>query len=564
MDDTGGERIESVSASSTDEFERGVLENAPEVIVALDRAGTVSYANSATERILGYSPDDLVGRPGTTLIPDRFHADRSDSIRSYLGADGSRAEPIENDGAADAANGTADATDEETGPRRSGADVPLVHAAGHEVPVLISVREGVIGGDPVLVCVCRRPPDQRAVERRLRERKRDIEALHGVATDLGACATPDEVYDTVIRAVERILRYDFALVDAAVDGVLVPKAVSSNLSGEGYYEETPVDAEDNAAAEAYRTGESSVIDDLREHEAAPADSEFRSVLTVPIGDVGLFQSASKAVDAFDEHDRRAVELLAAHARARLSQLDVESRLRQRTEELERQNERLEEFASIVSHDLRNPMNVARGRLELARAACEVSDDAADQFEAVENAHDRMAELIDDVLALARQGATDVDPEPVSIRTVAEETWTTVETRDATLSVEDDGTVHADPTRLQQLIENLFRNSVEHGSTSSRAEPDDSVEDDSTSSASPTDGLRVRVGLIDDGFYVADNGPGISADDRGAVFESGYSTTADGTGFGLAIVEGIADAHGWSVAVAESESGGARFEFVAGE
>ena len=558
MDETGEERIESTPASDSRGFARGLLENAPEAIVALDQTGTISYVNPATERILGYTPEDLTGRPGTTLIPDRFHAERSTDLRSYLGPD-SKGVSAANRERTRADDRGPEAQTERTGPHESaagtdensplwgGADVPLVHAAGHEEPVLVSVREGTIAGETVLVCVCRRPPDRESVERRLRERKREIEALHGVATDLGACGTPDEVYDTVIRAVERILRFDFAIVDAVVDGVLVPKAVSSNLGGEGYYEETPVDAEDNVAAEAYRTGESSVIDDLREHDAAPADSEFRSVLTVPIGDVGLFQSASKAVGAFDEHDLRAVELLAAHARARLTQLDVESRLRRRTEELERQNERLEEFASIISHDLRNPMNVAQGRLELARAACaNVGDDAAEQFEAVEKAHDRMAELINDVLALAKRGAGDVDPESVSLRTVAEETWTTVETGDATLSVESDGTIDADPNRLQQLLENLYRNTVEHSSVDSQ-----------TGSGE----FRVRVGIADTGFYVADDGPGIPADKRDSVFETGYTTRSDGTGFGLSIVKGIADAHGWSVTIVESDSGGARFEFV---
>ena len=64
-------------------------------------------------------------------------------------------------------------------------------------------------------------------------------------------------------------------------------------------------------------------------------------------------------------------------------------------------------------------------------------------------------------------------------------------------------------------------------------------------------------LADGGFAVADDGPGIPADDRDRVFESGY-TTGDGTGLGLAIVKTIAEAHGWTVSVTESDAGGARF------
>jgi signal transduction histidine kinase len=75
-------------------------------------------------------------------------------------------------------------------------------------------------------------------------------------------------------------------------------------------------------------------------------------------------------------------------------------------------------------------------------------------------------------------------------------------------------------------------------------------------------VTVTVGdLADDaGFFVADDGPGIPPDERETVFEAGHSTAPDGTGFGLAIVDGIADAHGWTVRVTDSATGGARFEF----
>jgi len=73
-------------------------------------------------------------------------------------------------------------------------------------------------------------------------------------------------------------------------------------------------------------------------------------------------------------------------------------------------------------------------------------------------------------------------------------------------------------------------------------------------------VTVTVGSLEDGFYVADDGPGIPEADREKVFESGYSTDGDGTGLGLAIVRRIAQAHGWDVTLTTSESGGARFEF----
>ncbi len=212
--------------------------------------------------------------------------------------------------------------------------------------------------------------------------------------------------------------------------------------------------------------------------------------------------------------------------------------KERERELERQNDRLEEFASIVSHDLRNPLNVARGYVELAE---ETKSD--EHFERVDEALERMADIVDDVLTLARQGRSLEEAVPVSLADAAEDAWRNVTTRDATLETDDPPTLDADPTRLGSLLENLFGNAVEHGGR----------------------GVTVTVGElgVDDGtgFYVADDGVGIPPEHREVVFESGETFSEDGTGFGLSIVEDIAQAHGWRIELTESEAGGARFEFA---
>jgi len=206
-------------------------------------------------------------------------------------------------------------------------------------------------------------------------------------------------------------------------------------------------------------------------------------------------------------------------------------------ELERQNERLEEFASVISHDLRNPLNVAEGHLEMAM---EEYDD--EHLEAVAEAHGRIEMLVEDLLTLARQGKQIEAPEPVELARLVEECWRNVETGDATLDVETASTVMADESRLEQLLENLFRNAIEHGG----------------------EAVTVTVGDREGGFYVEDDGPGIPAAEREQVLESGYSTKDEGTGFGLSIVQTVAEAHGWEVSVTDGASGGARFEFSTGE
>ena len=229
------------------------------------------------------------------------------------------------------------------------------------------------------------------------------------------------------------------------------------------------------------------------------------------------------------------------------------RLRRANAQLRAQNERLDEFASIVGHDLRNPLNTLSISLELAE---ETGDE--EHFERTTRSVDRMERLIDDLLALARQGESAGEPEPVSLAAVTDDAQDTVETGDATVTVTEDLTVRADRSRLRQLLENLLRNAVEHGSPNSRGEiPEHPIQYAGT--------VTITVGAIDDrGFYVADDGPGIPDDERSQIFETGYSTAGSGSGIGLAIVKRIVDAHDWEITVTDSEAGGARFEITAVE
>ncbi len=234
---------------------------------------------------------------------------------------------------------------------------------------------------------------------------------------------------------------------------------------------------------------------------------------------------------------------------------------QRTQrvQLERQNERLERFASLVSHDLRNPLQVADASLELAREA----DDPDPHHDRIADSHRRMDTIIDDVLELARQGQSTTETEPVDLASLADAAWESVDTGDATLRNDLTGSVDADPPRLQRVFENLFRNAVEHGSTSPPSQTQENAVEHAESAPTVTVGLLSNpegalVDLDRQGFFVADDGPGVPEDDREAVFEWGYSE-GGGTGLGLAIVRSIVEAHGWEVTAVEGPNGGARFE-----
>jgi signal transduction histidine kinase len=190
---------------------------------------------------------------------------------------------------------------------------------------------------------------------------------------------------------------------------------------------------------------------------------------------------------------------------------------------------------------------------LARDECD-----SEHLDAVARAHERMDTLIADLLTLAREGDRVSETDPVRLAAVVESCWETVETADATLTVEDDLWLRADESRLRQLVENLVRNAVEHGgedvAITVGALDGGKGGGEGTASDGAVDARTDEVG-----FFVEDDGPGIPEGERDRVFDAGYSTSHEGTGFGLRIVEQVATAHGWSVRVTAGRDGGARFE-----
>ncbi|UPW00281.1 PAS domain S-box protein [Halorussus gelatinilyticus] len=238
--------------------------------------------------------------------------------------------------------------------------------------------------------------------------------------------------------------------------------------------------------------------------------------------------------------------------------DVTER-KERERRLERQNKRLESFASMLAHELRNPVTI--GQIYGQRLP---SDEAPEAVEYVTDAFDRIEDMIDVLLVLARGGDAVGESEPVALADVAREAWEQVNAPDATLTVATDRVLLADETYVRHLFENLLENAVEHGSTSPRPADENAVERGSEGAAADEDaGLTVTVGDVPTGFYVADDGVGIPPEDRETVFEVGYTTAESegGIGVGLTFVAELVETYEWECAVTESEAGGARFEFT---
>ena len=380
----------------------------------------------------------------------------------------------------------------------------------------------------------------RDVTRRTRYERR-LNDLHETTRELMMLSSPPGIASLASEAVTDLLDLPlngFHLYDERT-GELVPVAWSE--TAEAVVGVPPTFSKGEGLVwETFEAGEPRVFDDLQAVDGVyNPETEIRSEIQLPLGSHGIFVVGALEPGAFDETDVSLAKLFATNIETALDRAADERALKQRERELQQRNDQLNQFANVLSHDLRNPLNVASGRVELLDV-----DSGDDNLEAIRRAHSRMEALIDDTLTLARHGDPIGETTAVPVADTARAAWSQVETPDARLEVDLDLELDADESRLQQLFENLFRNAAEHGGT----------------------GVTVRVGELDDGagFYVEDDGGGIPPDDRASVFDHGFSTTTDGTGFGLAIVQQIVHAHDWEIAVAASESGGARFEIRGGD
>jgi len=529
----------------------GLLDGLPDPVLVVDGDGVIRFANERVKHTLGYTPADLEGETVEHLLHPEDVEPHVILRETYM---------------------------KDPKPRSlgSGLDLYALRADGTEVPVSVSLGPFEHDGETHILTTVVDVTTERAREAELHRRTRTLAALHQAtqkllkATDweLGAEAAVDYVEDVLglpiaavwIRDEDHDTLHPVAWTETAV--AIVGDHPSFDLD------------DDSLVARAFSRGEAEYIPDTHdEPNRQNPETSIRSEFIVPLGRYGVLIVGSPEPDDFDEADRTVARLWGATITMVFVRVQREKQLRSRETEIARERDRLEEFAGVVSHDLRNPLNVAAGRLQLAR---EETD--SEHLEAIERSLTRMEAIIEDVLTLAREGDGIDEMEPVPLAALAEECWTNVDTEGATLSAAGDITVLADRNRLARILENLFRNAIEHGGNDGRADgtadggradgtaddgrADGTADDGRADEGSGADTLAIEVGpLADgDGFYVADDGEGIDPEIRDQVFEPGVTTNPDGTGFGLRIVAEIARAHGWSVSIVDADAGGARFEF----
>jgi light-regulated signal transduction histidine kinase (bacteriophytochrome) len=222
-------------------------------------------------------------------------------------------------------------------------------------------------------------------------------------------------------------------------------------------------------------------------------------------------------------------------------------LREALAELERSNADLEQFASILAHDLAAPLRVIRGFADLlqSRTGERLEPDEQAHLARIVHQAELMQAMIDALRAYARVGGAQIARQEIDtnvlVADILERLQPVVDERGAAVSVDDLPAVSADPSQLGQVFQNLLDNALKHAG---RERPEIRV-----SAAGGSEGTT---------FTIADNGAGVPPERRERMFEMfTRGSTDDDTehmGVGLAICRTLVHRHGGRIWIEDGQPG----------
>ena len=453
------------------DWHQTLIEQVNDLITVVDTEGTITYVSPAVTRVLGYDPEELVGHEGYEFVHPEDQERNAEALETVL-SNPSTSKTIE---------------------------VRFHHADGSwrwiEATMQNRVDDDVIDG---ILVSSRDITERKAYEAEAQKFAEEYEALLN--------NVEDAIFLINVEADDADTRFEFERLSPSYER-------QTGLTTEEVRGQTPreVFGEDQGAALAsnyHRCVNAGEPISYQEELQVDDDARFWQTKIAPVvsgGEVTRLVGVTRNVTDRVERERQ----------------------------LRQQNERLDEFASVISHDLRNPLGVAQGRATILAEQIE-----SEHLDVLLGNLTRMESIVEDTLTLARQGNTISDTESINLTDIVGKCWANIDTDEAAIEIVDETTFQADPDRLQHVFENLFRNAAEHGGAD----------------------VTVRVGSHDHGgIYVEDDGPGIPVEKRDEVLEPGYSSACGGTGFGLTIVKRIVEAHGWALSITDGTDGGARFE-----
>ena len=491
--------------AAEDRFRR-LLELAPDAMILVDRTGRMTLVNSQTQRLFGYTEAELLGQPVEMLVPDGVRAGHAAHRAAYAAAPRTRA-------------------------MGSGLSLAGRRKDGTEFPVEISLAPMETEDGLLVMSAIRDVTERRQAEGALRTSEAKFRRLLELAPDAIVIVDPDGRMTLVNSQAQRLFGYaEQEMLGQPVE-LLVPDRVRvGHVAHRARYMAEPRTrpmGSGLALAGRRKDGTEFPV----EISLAPMDSEDGMLVISVIRDVT---------------DRRAAE-------NRISTLN--SDLERRVAELAAVNRELESFSYSVSHDLRAPLRSIDGFSQalLEEYGEALTGDGQDYLRRVRAATQRMGELIDDLLNLARVTRREMRNEPVNLSALANAIVAQLQKnepdRTVTASVQDDLVAHGDPQLLRLVLENLLGNAWKFTGKEPAA--------------------RIEFGMTTQNgtpvYHVRDNGVGFdmaySEKLFGAFQRLHAMTEFPGTGIGLATVQRIVARHGGRVWAEAAIGRGATFYFT---
>ncbi|MFP4608945.1 MAG: ATP-binding protein [Candidatus Natronoplasma sp.] len=460
-----------------------------------DASGNIKYTNRAFADLHGYTRDELIGKD----IPD-------------LLTEGSRE-------------------------KFCGKDIKNLEGKWHQVETETkdgdkNVLQNLVSflGEEQIFGIIQDVTEQTEGKQQIKESKKKLTKLHQFSAELETCQTEDEIYSLAVEAAEDILEFDMCAINRPEGEEMKGVIFSSDFPYEASSIDKPLPIHDSMAGKTYQENRSFLVDDKENNDVVnPTSKDFRSGISVPIGDFAVFQAVSTEPEHFDDEDLKMTELLIDHVTEALKRLEVE------------ESEKL--LHSLLSHEVTNKVNLVDGYFSLLESF-DLPEGAEKYVEKGKTMNKDIMKLIEKIEALRRIGEEEENKKMSLGKTIenvmAENKGFASEKDIEIVNDIDSGEVYGG-TLLEELFSNILENSIKHSNS-----------EKINISSKKNDGMYV--------ISIDDDGKGISDQDKEKIFEKGFKKGENsGSGLGMYLVKRITNMYGGRIEVKDSELGGARFD-----